>query len=611
MGLKLISAKLTAMPGASGWCQVYEFTPWESQKLAKRGRLFAVISTSSQEKEKSIEVGREAISRLNEEYYGNLEKKALFQLKHVCEKMLEDFSFFRIEISAVSILNDNLAYLVVAGGSGISILRDGKLIQLLKGRKDKVYTASGYVKNKDLIILGTDSFFERFSKDTLKLILEKKDFESVVEELAPSLQFIENSGRLGALFLKFGESLGSENKTHEVLNKKVGPFLDFSHFFKKIWERRVYVRSETNFQPSLPARKTPLSVGIILFLLLIVSIFFGIKKERERQEKLRFLEDLSFAKHALEEAQSLFILNPSRSRELILEARQRVLGLEKEGIENEELLNLKGKLKENEKEILGEYRQDPQLFVNLSLLSYDFKGSQLSSGRSFLFVLDKEHKKVVRIDVDSKGSEVVAGPNQIDEVFLIVSYAEKVFLVNSKGVFRLDSGEMLIEPFWSGEVLSYAYAGNFYILDKESSKIYRFQGTENKFGTKQEWLSSRVNVDLSKAHTFIIDGSIWVLTEDSKILKFSLGNLKSFEISGVFPELEAISAIYTSDELNYLYILEKDKGRIVVVTKEGEYRAQYLSDKISQAFDLAVFEKEKKIILLLGDKLLFLNIEHL
>ena len=61
----------------------------------------------------------------------------------------------------------------------------------------------------------------------------------------------------------------------------------------------------------------------------------------------------------------------------------------------------------------------------------------------------------------------------------------------------------------------------------------------------------------------------------------------------------------------YIYLLEPDAQRIVVIDKEGSYIAQYKSEQAEHAFSLAVSEKEKKIILLTGNKLYSIELEHL
>jgi len=56
------------------------------------------------------------------------------------------------------------------------------------------------------------------------------------------------------------------------------------------------------------------------------------------------------------------------------------------------------------------------------------------------------------------------------------------------------------------------------------------------------------------------------------------------------------------------YILEAEKSRIVVLEKNGDFKLQYVSDAIKAANDLVVSEKEGKIILLTGSKLMYIQI---
>jgi hypothetical protein len=90
-----------------------------------------------------------------------------------------------------------------------------------------------------------------------------------------------------------------------------------------------------------------------------------------------------------------------------------------------------------------------------------------------------------------------------------------------------------------------------------------------------------------------------------------LGNPQNITPTGIFPVLASIDAVYTNESLAGVYLLDKTNKRIVVLTKDGKYKAQYLSDKIGEATDLVVSEKDKKVILLTGQKILFLEIKHL
>ncbi len=50
---------------------------------------------------------------------------------------------------------------------------------------------------------------------------------------------------------------------------------------------------------------------------------------------------------------------------------------------------------------------------------------------------------------------------------------------------------------------------------------------------------------------------------------------------------------------------------MVVLEKDGKFKAQYSSEEISNAVNLIASETEKKIILLTGDILLSIEMRHL
>ena len=118
-------------------------------------------------------------------------------------------------------------------------------------------------------------------------------------------------------------------------------------------------------------------------------------------------------------------------------------------------------------------------------------------------------------------------------------------------------------------------------------------------------------VDLTDAKQMVINGSIWVLKDDGKIVKLTLGNLQAFGLKNVAPDVDKADAIFVSEETEDFYVLESDGGRVVVVNKDGEYKAQYLSDQIKSVKSIVVSEEEKKLILLTGNKLLSIDLEHL
>ena len=627
MAFSVSSAKLTGSPGTSGWVQVHEFAPSDLEKLSSRGHLFAVVATGRHEEGvDAVSAGRELLSRLHEEYFGSGEGSAFAILEAAVKKVSEEFrsTWGEVEIAAVSLVG-GVVYSVVGGGAQVAIFRNGILAKILESTREEVISASGYPKEGDILILGTKFFFEVFPSGVIKAAIEGKEPGSAVESLAPIVHSRDDTGNLGAAILSFKEEEGAaqgEVTPPPALGEKVirisssfGKAVVFvKEYIARLFpERKIYVKGMEKEEEEVPQKRKLLSsVGIILLVLLVVSIGFGIRAKAIKEGRARYESRLTQAQHEFDEALTLVSLNPDRARELFANSRALVDTLKAEGVKDKGLEELIAKLDENQGTILGEYQAEPQLFVDLSILSDNLKGDGLAASSEMVFVLDKGGRKVVGISFGTKKSEIVAGPDQISDARDLAVYEDRAFVLEADGIYEVgDTKTRVVDNEWKAEVLIYAYAANLYVLDKEAGVIWRYPGSGSTFGAGTNWLAPGVSPDLSLVKAMTIDGAIWLLSGSGRISKFSQGNLISFSPIGVFPELISPDSIYTNEELKYVYILERSRKRIVVLEKDGKYKAQYIVDKLGEATDLAVSEADGKIIILTGDKLFSIETKHL
>jgi hypothetical protein len=497
-----------------------------------------------------------------------------------------------------------------------------------------VVSASGYPKEGDILILGTRSFFNLFADGTIKAAFDGKDPKEAVEKLAPVVHSEGGKGDVGAVFLKFNQIKREIKRADEVIEGRQSevkekprklvvnkpPALNslvnvaksaITQRVKKISDREIFVKRATDELKASKNRRIYVSAGVILLILLLVSMVFGIRKKSEDEEKARYEDRLVAAQHQFDEATSLYSLDPKRARELFQESANVVDVLIDEGVSDPRLDSLVSQLSENKGRVLGQYNQGVEIFVELPLVSDGFIGLDLAGSDDETFVLNEERNRVISTSFATKRSEVVAGPEQVKGASNIASYTDRVFALTNEGISELDEDGRFIKKDWSGEVLIYAYAGNIYLLQKSEGEILRYAGAENEFASGVNWLAPGVEPDLSGVISWTIDGSIWLLDDLGKISRFSLGNPQNFVVAGVNPSFVSPAAIYTNSDLEFLYVLDSENARVVVIDKEGLYKAQYEGEEIRGATDLAVSEKEGRIIFLGGDKLYSIEIKHL
>ncbi|OGM24614.1 hypothetical protein A2962_01530 [Candidatus Woesebacteria bacterium RIFCSPLOWO2_01_FULL_39_61] len=648
MAVNLDPVTLTGRPDETGWSQVHIFKPQDESKLSSKGELYVVLSVGDSEKgiENTI-LGRELLGKIYKDYFEGSDSPYI-SLKNAISGVLEDFTENIRDIEIVAMVQvENVAYLATVRGAGVVLIRDKNIIPILKTGAMDMELASGFLKDQDIIVLGTSKFFSRFDLAKVLSTLSPRGLAEAVELFARDTHSESGNGKLGLLALKCNQAKDLENQTAN-LNQKVGESSenvvmnslgletnkasadkteqDFGHnknwidnlknkitpLFKKVPERKFYVGANQESLKDKNKRKTFASAGFIILFLLVLSIFFGIRQKKLNDYKSRYQAELAGAVHQLDEAEEIYSLNPVRSRELFAESKAIVAKLLSENIKDPQLTQLADRLNESQGKILGEYKLDTELYVDLTLLSNGFKSDDIILSDGKLFILDKNARKVVSIALDTKRSEVVAGPSAINKVDDIGVYAGRIFISNSDGIFELkDRLVKVVDKDWTGDVMIYPYAGNMYLLEEDTSMIWRFAGSSEGFGSRKNWLASEVVIDLNNSRSFIIDGSIWILGKDASILKFSLGNKQDFKSEGVYPEIKNPKTLFTDDQSEHLYILDPENSRVVVIDKEGKYKAQYISAETKSTTSIVVSEKEKKLILLAQEKLYSIELKHL
>ncbi|MFH1173181.1 MAG: hypothetical protein V1692_01465 [bacterium] len=152
------------------------------------------------------------------------------------------------------------------------------------------------------------------------------------------------------------------------------------------------------------------------------------------------------------------------------------------------------------------------------------------------------------------------------------------------------------------------YNKRLYILDNAGNQIYKHNNTTDGFSSGTAWLVGANN--LNEAVSFTIDGSIYVLKSNGEIYKFLKGEKQEFTPATLEKPLNQPTKIYTDLDSNFLYILDPQNQRLVVLDKEGKLQAQYTSDKFTDLKDFVIKEKENKIYLLNNTQILVMPVQN-
>lgn len=637
--MKYTQAQLVGTPTKESWAQAFIFEEASDETSLKKGSLFGVVAVKVSPEEEAGSIGKEILATLETGFQEEKSGKHLELLQNLLVKIMPDGKTQIIDL-AVGLLWQDVLYLGKKGAGKISIKRDNQIISLLEGlpeQETKVRSASGFIKENDLIILGTPQYTKIIEEAKLQEALDNRPLADVTDILAPQIHNSPDSSASAAIMLKIegGKqeeverevSLPEQKQTLEPEKEEL-PTSPKQNSLQKVLKNitsKFLTKSSTPLpqlkKEDVKSRRTLFTIAVILLLLLGGSSLLNIQKQQANKQKAQTTEALKQIQSRLDEGKSLLDLNPIRAKTLLEEAQkigdERKKTLKKGSSEEKEIENILREVRDALNSVSQKYTVSPELFYDLTLIKEKASASALSSFPKNLLLLDSQNNTVYLVDSEKKSGTIVAGGESVKNSTLVSLYGDNAYLLNSqKGITKVNVKtknaplEAVKKDDKWGEISGLvSYGGNLYLLDKKANQIWKYIATGEGFSDIQNYLTSDTTPDLSQAQSFAIDGSIWVLRSDGEILKFTQGRIDSFTIVGLDQQLVSPTRIFTNDELKNLYVLDKGNKRVVALAKDGSYKAQYITDIISQTLELTVDESAKKIFLLTGSKIYSIDIK--
>ena len=207
-------------------------------------------------------------------------------------------------------------------------------------------------------------------------------------------------------------------------------------------------------------------------------------------------------------------------------------------------------------------------------------------------VLDKLQDPITISDTES----VILGTNYPDKESLLfltrtgkmIEYADARFsLVTTK------------DGIWKKGVDMKSYNDRVYVLDPERNQVWKYIRRRDGFDAGEAY---NQDADLAKAVALAIDSAIYVLNSDGFITQLYQGKKVDYPLRRLpLKPVKTPTKIYTSQEMNRLFILEPSEQRVVVYRKDpknggAQYQNQYVFKNTGILRDLIVSDTRLYVI---------------
>ena len=550
--------------------------------------------------------GTEVIQRLQEIYYSNQSDSILKKTGQTLETLEAEF-LDRINLEAVMGIiirreEKNYLYLARNGAGQVWLKRADQVVPLFAKKQQAIEVLCGEFKPGDRLLLATADFCRIIAQGEIQAGLNSS-LEAGGESLSTIIHGHEDNSRAAGVL--------TEEKEEKVV--KVEKAVK-AEKVNKLWQKiKPKLALKIKLQETSRGRRSTATALLILLLIFIISLFLtGRKKQLESAQKnsQTVAEEV---KYKYSEAESLLKLNPLRARSLLTEAQASLNEYQQKSKKE-----LTGEMKELSDKInaaLGgarrEYRFDSATeWFNFDLTKDGFRGSDWAIEGDKLWVLDSNNQTMIELNLNNRSSRVVAGADQLSGAKLVAFTADRGFVISDSGVTVIDknSTASVAADGWGKIADAVGFGSNLYLLDQSNpGQVWKYLGIPNGLSGKREYLKLK-NPDLSEAVSLAVDGSVWLLFSDGTIAKYIQGAKEPFMIAGLDKNLEQPIKIFTNTDNDNLYILDYKQTRVVVLSKTGEYQAQYIWPGLAGARDMVVSESLQKMFFLTGQKIFTLDL---
>lgn len=330
-------SKIVATPTLNSWSQAYN-----------AGKLFAVLSLEKNQEAVEIEslnmLGKDFLERLEQEFFV-IEAKNLETIKKAVVSIFESVPKDITVSFAAGALVNNILYLFSLGNAKVFIKRDGLLgIALAQENPelDDIDSSSGFIKDKDLIVLATDAFSKVITQDELNSSLNDSEPLEITEALAPKVHQAEN-GKISAIVIKYqnplpdplavpddlNEALESKeisdetglNQPEEALEEVKKPIFSLNKYLNLFKTKFKSADWRTNWRVQ-SSKKLFFVAAVIIAVILISSIFLGIQEQNRAKARNLFAQIYPQAQKKYEEGEGLTDLNKIFARDAFYSAQK-------------------------------------------------------------------------------------------------------------------------------------------------------------------------------------------------------------------------------------------------------------------------------------------------
>ncbi|MCX6812125.1 MAG: hypothetical protein NTW79_00665 [Candidatus Berkelbacteria bacterium] len=363
-----------------------------------------------------------------------------------------------------------------------------------------------------------------------------------------------------------------------------------------------------------PEKRRYLYITLIVILLAVgfIKILINNRHNVSVVDQSQGLTSLDSARSTYQQALTDIGLKKSTGKQELVDAFGMAKNAESSAAIHDEAINLENQIQAKLDEMNLATRISAGQAPSLTLTSSDEISYAVGAviytfaGDGWVRSYDTRTKNVSKLATLGSADGKIKSPDFSTSAGIFYLYVEAKKVVkfstsdNSLADVSLASGAT-----WEDATAIAVFSTNIYLLDSGSGKIWKHTLSDSTYSAGTSVLA-KANDSIKNAVGISIDGDIYVLTSDGKVLRIRKGAVDTTFALGAIPTPDATisspAKIYASADSSAIFILDKTANRVLEFSKSGNYLKQFVADSSLPLSDFAVNGKLGKLWLISGSK---------
>ena len=634
------------------------YTEWDDGLGKDKIALFLLISINSTQVP-GAEVAKEAFQLLQDHFLDDLAgdpydrfESALREINGmITEKEKELGLKFIPNVNVIiGVIQKDMVFLSQRGEAAGYLIRKRHVSSITEGlydekNKEELFQniASGGLEVGDCTLFVTGALIQYVTPNDLSKIFSEQPLSEAMKELDDLLQtdmedqmtllsfeVLEKTEELaGAVVEKLDRDMvvnGDEEVEAEEDRRPVHSSLSEEEEEKPRSKRvhkglevlRKFAQSKENWAFMDRVRdwdKKKLLVALVSVGLVLVVGIFVLTSVLGKQRTMQDMQDkLALAEENVTQAQTQGAFDKEKANDLLDEAEALAVEVLDSGYAGGEASQLLDEIKDernsldNVQMVSEEVRLVADLTEQLAgvpLIGVESYGDRIvayTAQSAYQILLDQ----VEAPDTLDAADKVTAGEyfDDYDSIVMVTAGGNLIEYTDGNTQFADTS-----DVDWHTGVGVATYSNKIYVLDPSSNQIWRYQRGTDGYGSAQGYFSG--DMDLSKAVSLAVDGSVWVLGSDGTLLKYLSGSLVDYGIKKApLNSMEGATKVYTELGMSQIYVLDPDDNRLFIYDKSTKndditYNAQYVFEDLKGTLVDFYIDKDRNVINLVTTQALY------